>query len=144
MHLLKLKQDPKKSKLISDKSTFGTKVMTYKDLIWVPPQKMNHIVKWYHNSLLHAGMTRLIKMIGTHFGWPGLQKDVKNFVNTCEEYQQFKIAGNKSYGWIYHHHYMTKHLGNKFTWIYVENSMLILPTKQPNLCKNKNSTSHHL
>ena len=31
--LLKLKQDPKKSKLISDKSIFGTKVMTHKDLI---------------------------------------------------------------------------------------------------------------
>ena len=95
--LQKWKPNPKKSKHISDKSIFGTKVTAYKDLIWIPLKKRNHIIERYHNALLHAGTSKLIKTICTHFGWPGLQKDVENFVNRCDECQQLKIAGKKSY-----------------------------------------------
>ena len=43
--LLKLKRDTNKPKFISANSIFGTKVMTYKYLIWVPPEKRNHIIE---------------------------------------------------------------------------------------------------
>ena len=90
----------KKSKNISDKSIFGTKATTCKGLIWVTLEKRNHIIEQYHNALLYSGTTRLIKIISTHFEWPGWQKDVNNFVNTCYECQRFKITGKKSYGKI--------------------------------------------
>ena len=44
-----------------------------------------------------------------HFGWQGLWKDVKNFVNTDDECQCFKITGIKYYGkYLHHWHYMIK------------------------------------
>ena len=78
--MTKHKEENDKSKHISDKNIFGTKVTTFNDLIWVSPKKRNHIVKWCHNVLLNAGATRLIKTICTHFGLSGLQKDVKKCV----------------------------------------------------------------
>ena len=59
----------------SDKSIFGTKVKTCKDLICIPLKKRNHILEWYQNALLNDGTTRL-------FEWPGVRKNIKNFVNT--------------------------------------------------------------
>ena len=85
--LLKLKQIPMKSKLISDKNFLNKSDDIQRSYLGSTQKKRNHIIEWYHNALLYTGTTRLIKTISPHFRWPSLEKDVKNFVNTCDECQ---------------------------------------------------------
>ena len=73
---------------------------------------MNYAIELYDNVINHAGITRLIKTICIHFGWPGLQKEVKNFVNTCDKCQHFHISGKITYRKIY----LQPSLCNKIAW----------------------------
>jgi Integrase zinc binding domain len=38
----------------------------------------------------HAGVTRMIKTIQKHYTWPGLARDVSEYVRKCEQCQRHK------------------------------------------------------
>ena len=78
----------------------GMRLTTFKSLIWVPQAHTDHIMEWYHISLLHAGMICMLKMINLHFGWPGFCKQVEDFVKICDKCQRHKITGKRNYGKI--------------------------------------------
>ena len=42
----------------------------------------------------------MLKIICLYFGLPGIQKQVEDFIKTCEECQKYKIAGKRNYGKI--------------------------------------------
>ena len=75
----------------------GMRLTTFKLLIWVPQAHWEHIMEWYHISLLHAGTTHMLKTIGLHFGWPGICKQVEDVVKTCDKCQRHKITGKRNY-----------------------------------------------
>ena len=52
--------------------------------IVIPKQLRKRIVKWYHTTLMHPGITRLAKTIRMHFTWPGLGDDVKDYCKRCK------------------------------------------------------------
>ncbi len=78
----------------------GHPLITYNGKIWVPAGMRLHLISWYHDNLQHAGVTRLLNTIGTHFGYPGIRKDLEEFVQTCDTCQRYKITGKKQYGKI--------------------------------------------
>ena len=53
-----------------------------------------------NSNLQHAGVTRLINTIGTHFGYPGIRKEIEELVRSCDTCQRHKITGKKQYGKI--------------------------------------------
>ena len=65
--------------------------------IVVPMELRKRILKWYHNTLMHPGMTRLVKTIQMHFTWPGLVKDAENHCKHCHTCQITKRT-KKKYG----------------------------------------------
>ena len=84
---------------MGESNIYGMKVMTYKNLIWIPVSHQIQIITWYHDKLLHTSTTRLINT-RSMFGWSGLCKDVEHHDQTCPECQQYKIMGKKIHGKI--------------------------------------------
>ena len=70
--------------------------MTFKSLISVPLVHQEHIIEWYHISLLHAEATCMLNTIGLDFGWQGICKQVDIFVRTCDKCQKYKITGKQN------------------------------------------------
>ena len=64
-----------------------------------------HLVKRHHVSLLYAWATFMLNMIGLHLGWLGINKQVKDFIKTCDECQKYNIIGKET---------MTKSHSNQF------------------------------
>ncbi|KAL7528933.1 hypothetical protein ACHAXR_002708, partial [Thalassiosira sp. AJA248-18] len=73
-------------------------VVTFNNLVWVPPSCQANIIGWYHNTLLHPGVTRMVNSIGVTFCWKGLRPQVEEYVRTCELCQTMKITGKNKYG----------------------------------------------
>ena len=44
---------------------------TFKEKIFVPKKGRAPMIKWYHESLQHAGPERIARTIRQHFEWPG-------------------------------------------------------------------------
>lgn len=42
----------------------------------------------------------MLNTIGLHFGWPGISKQVEDFIRTCDECQKYMITGKRNYGKI--------------------------------------------
>ena len=66
--------------------------------ILVPRSKQQSVLDWYHNILVHPGEKRMIESIKMVFTWSGLDKQAKELISTCHEYQMCKKAGKKKYG----------------------------------------------
>jgi len=63
----------------------------------IPKKLRNRIVKWYHTTLMHPGITRLSRTIKMHFVWPGLSDDVEDHCKRCKTCQLAKKT-KKKYG----------------------------------------------
>ena len=111
MNMLRMKIEQDKDEILqaklSDskyKDRFGkqkydnVEVVTFNDLVWVPPALQAGIIEWYHENLYHPGSTRQINSIQVTFGWKGLRQQVDEYVRTCEQCQKMKITGKNKYG----------------------------------------------
>ena len=65
--------------------------------IYVPASMRKRMLNWYHDSLMHPGMTRMYRTIQQHFTWPKLKQDVERFCKTCKTCQLTKKT-KKKYG----------------------------------------------
>ncbi len=59
----------------------------------MPNSMLDETVQWYHQVLLHVGVTHLMASIGTHFCHPNLNKRVAELMSSCRECQQCKHPG---------------------------------------------------
>jgi len=55
------------------------------------------LIKWYHVSLSHAGMTTLAATISRHFYHPKLRATIEQIVGACDTCQQFKAGSHSQY-----------------------------------------------
>ena len=65
--------------------------------IVVPPNLRTRLLNWYHDSLMHPGITRMTRTIRMHFTWPGLNSDVEKLCKKCRTCQLTKKT-KKKYG----------------------------------------------
>ena len=65
--------------------------------IVVPTSLRKRILHWYHDQLMHPGITRMVKTIRQHFTWPKLEDDVQKLCKTCRTCQLTKKT-KKKYG----------------------------------------------
>ena len=82
-------------------SKFGNiHTVTFNNLVWVPKNIQQRIVKWYHSNLQHARINQTINSIGQTFTWKGLSTMVKKHILTCASCQRNKCMNKKVYGKI--------------------------------------------
>ena len=65
--------------------------------IVVPTTLRKRMLTWYHDTLMHPGITRMTKTIRLHFTWPNLDKQVENHCKRCSICQLTKKT-KKKYG----------------------------------------------
>ena len=63
----------------------------------MPKSLRKRILEWYHDQLMHPGITRMIKTIRQHFTWPKLDNDVEKICKSCRTCQLTKKT-KKKYG----------------------------------------------
>ena len=53
--------------------------------LFVPDRAWVQVLKWGHSSQItgHPGVHRTHKFLGRRFWWPGMEKDVREFVSAC-------------------------------------------------------------
>jgi hypothetical protein len=71
-----------------------------KFLIYIPEEKREEIVEWYHEMLQHPEAKKMELTMKQHFNWPGMSKAIENYCRSCTECQKFKITAQKKYGKI--------------------------------------------
>ena len=72
-------------------------LVLYKDKIVVPDKLKKRVLNWYHDFLLHPGVTRTEETIRQHLYWKGMRADVEHNVKTCKTCQKYKKQ-KKKYG----------------------------------------------
>ena len=65
--------------------------------IVVPLTLKRRLMGWYHDMLMHPGITRMTNTIGMHFTWAGMAKDIENLCKKCHTCQLTKKT-KKKYG----------------------------------------------
>jgi hypothetical protein len=65
--------------------------------IVVPIGLRKRFLNWYHDTLMHPGITRMTKTIRMHYTWPKLDSDVERFCKRCHTCQLTKKT-KKKYG----------------------------------------------
>jgi len=75
----------------------GNLVGTRKGQILVPQSKITAVLQRYHDHKLagHLGITKTLNRIKTRFIWPKMEKDIQNYVATCDICQKRKSFTNK-------------------------------------------------
>ena len=66
-----------------------------KFLIYIPHDKREKIVEWYHEMLHHPGAKKMKLMMKQHFNWPGMSKKIETYCKNCEECKKFKNYGTE-------------------------------------------------
>ena len=54
--------------------------------LWVPVKLREHVIARAHDSTItaHGGMAKTLELLRRNFFWPGLVRDVRNYVRHCE------------------------------------------------------------
>ena len=73
------------------------KLVYYDNKIVVPTSLRKRMLNWYHDVLMHPGVTRLLLTIKQHFTWPNIMRDVEKFCASCHTCQLAKKT-KKKYG----------------------------------------------
>ena len=84
-----------KTKLWIKKSKFDKKWR-----IFVPKSIRQKLIRWYHEALLHPGITRMEESVLRYFTWPGCTKEIAEFIKKCDVCQKNKITNNNKSGKI--------------------------------------------
>jgi transposase InsO family protein len=68
--------------------------------IYVPPTLRKFVLEQHHNLPLHGhqGATKLTKMIGQRFFWPGMRADAQRYTNACWDCVRRKTTRNMNLG----------------------------------------------
>src|SRR4029077_14265056 len=68
--------------------------------IYVPPGIRDRILYERHDSLLagHPGRAKTISLISRDYGWLGLTKDIRHYVQSCDVCQRTRTAHHAPYG----------------------------------------------
>ena len=72
-------------------------LLTHNDKIFIPKPLQERITKWYHEILLHPGVTRTAQTIKQHFIWPKMTKTIDQIVGKCHICQTCK-RDTRKYG----------------------------------------------
>ncbi len=81
-----------------DHYTYGSELLRYKGRLLIGGSKglKERILEQMHNSALggHSGIHNTYRRIKQHFYWPGMRKDVENWVKNCAVCAQNKVDGS--------------------------------------------------
>ena len=80
---------------VSLKDIEGVELVHKNNKIVVPDTLKEQVMDWYHDVLVHPGMTRMEASINSVYTWVGLQKDVEHYCKTCDICQRTKRSRNK-------------------------------------------------
>jgi transposase InsO family protein len=66
--------------------------------LWVPPALQDYCLKLFHDppSMGHSGVDRMKFQMSKLVIWKGMNKDVENYVRTCETCQKYKIHQHRT------------------------------------------------
>ena len=87
-------------KTVGEVEIFLIQTKNKEQKIYVPVESRAELLEWYHENLIHPGIDKMANTIGIRFAWPGMTKDIKNYVNTCTICQMYKKVGGRKYGKI--------------------------------------------
>lgn len=52
---------------------------------YVPEKLRPYLIKFYHEKCYHVGVVKTIMILRRYFDWPGLSREVRDYVKVCEE-----------------------------------------------------------
>ena len=67
----------------------------------IPKNLQKNILIQFHDKALgggHFGMYKTLEKIKQYYFWPGIRKDVKNYIKNCERCQKTKVDSGKKFG----------------------------------------------
>ena len=75
-------------------------VLQYQKLPYVPEIIRSKVINRHHNDFLvgHFGIDKTRELVSQKYYWPGLRKDVKNYVKGCDVCLTSKAIRHKPYG----------------------------------------------
>jgi hypothetical protein len=76
------------------------RVLYHRTRLWVPCGLRTSILESEHDSKVagHMGEDKTKELIWRNFGWPKMNEDIIQYIQSCPEYQKNKAARHKSYG----------------------------------------------
>lgn len=80
----------------------GHEVLLFQDSLYVPEDEAlrQELMATYHDDPLagHFGHVRSLELLRRYYNWPGVSRDVKEYVDTCAMCQRTKVHRHKPYG----------------------------------------------
>ena len=82
-------------KMLRDEEWREVDSIMYKEgKVYVPKDNVlrTEIIRLYHNTLVggHGGQWKTVELVTRNFWWPGVMKEVKQYVEGCDFYQRNK------------------------------------------------------
>lgn len=81
---------------LNDELEIVHEVLAYKERILIPDKLKNKTLNLLHSN--HAGVVRMKELARKYVFWLGINKDIEDFVRTCESCQRGKNDKQKVYG----------------------------------------------
>jgi len=98
IEILKLQEDSHMQRCFTSKNG----LLYFKDRLFIPTESglTSELLQEFHTSPLggHSGIQATAARLSSSFYWPGMHKDVKQFVNSCTMCQQNKYSTHAPYG----------------------------------------------
>jgi len=69
--------------------------------IYMPKKYRLKCIEYYHLAYIHPGISKTLAVIKRYFDWPGLKRDIVEYILGCIPCQQCKRAPQKLYGDIH-------------------------------------------
>ncbi|PNX56157.1 hypothetical protein L195_g058071, partial [Trifolium pratense] len=77
-------------------------LLYFHDRLFIPPEAglTTSLLQEFHSSPVggHSGIQATLARLSGNFYWPGMYKDVKQFVNACSVYSHNKYSTQSPYG----------------------------------------------
>ncbi|POW03724.1 hypothetical protein PSTT_10875 [Puccinia striiformis] len=72
--------------------TFRENLFWHQDRVFVPVSHRERIIQFHHDAPTtgHPGIARTLSLLTRSFSWPGIRKDVIQFVKSCDSCQRVK------------------------------------------------------
>ena len=61
----------------------GHKIVLYNNCVYILLQLQEWIIDWYHQYLVHLGITRMEETIKQIFYWKNVQTQIEEYACTC-------------------------------------------------------------
>ena len=75
-------------------------LILFEDRVYIPPSLRPTVLRERHDSVLtgHPGAAKTIDLIKRDYAWPGMHRDIRRYVLSCDSCQRVKTARHKPYG----------------------------------------------